>query len=136
MRPDPQRIADAKSWLGKACNDLRYAAIDLGADPAAPEDSVFHCQQAVEKALKAFLVWHDLPFPKTHDLGRLGSQAVELDATLEPLVDRIVDLSKYAWAFRYPGNQPEPTLAEAVDAFSRAKSAVDEIASRISIALL
>jgi HEPN domain-containing protein len=55
MQPDPQQIADAKSWLGKASNDLCYAAIDLGADPAAPEDSVFHCQHAGEKASKAFL---------------------------------------------------------------------------------
>lgn len=133
MQPDPQRIADTRSWLGKASNDLRYAAIDLEAEAAAPEDSVFHCQQAVDKALKAFLVWHDVPFPKTHDLGKLGSQAVEIDATLEPLVDRIVDLSKYAWAFRYPGDQPEPTIAEAVEALSRAKLVADEIKSRISI---
>lgn len=28
----------------------------------------FHAQQAVEKFLKAFLVFHDVDFPKTHDL--------------------------------------------------------------------
>jgi len=33
------------------------------------EDALFHCQQAVEKALKGFLTWHDRPFEKTHDLG-------------------------------------------------------------------
>ena len=27
-------------------------------------DATFHCQQAVEKALKAFLIWHDRPFRK------------------------------------------------------------------------
>lgn len=76
MQPDPQRRADTQSWLRKASSDLRYAEIDLAARPAAPEDAVFHCQQAVEKALKAFLVWHDEPFQKTHDLGKLGNQAV------------------------------------------------------------
>jgi HEPN domain-containing protein len=79
MQPDPQRTADTESWLRKASNDLRYAGIDLAANPPAPEDAVFHCQQAVEKALKAFLVWHDVPFVKTHDLGKLGNQAVQLD---------------------------------------------------------
>jgi HEPN domain-containing protein len=48
MPPDPQGLADAASWLRKASNDLRYAGIDLAADPAATEDAVFHCQQAVE----------------------------------------------------------------------------------------
>ena len=57
MQPDPQSLADTASWLRKASSDLRYAGIDLAAEPAAPEDAVFHCQQAVEKALKAFLVY-------------------------------------------------------------------------------
>ena len=64
MQPDSRRLADTASWLRKASNDLRYAGIDLAAEPAASEDAVFHCQQAVEKALKAFLVWSDGHFPK------------------------------------------------------------------------
>jgi HEPN domain-containing protein len=131
MLPDPQGLADAASWLRKASNDLRYAGIDLAADPAATEDAVFHCQQAVEKALKAFLVWSDVPFPKTHDLGRLGSQAVELDPSLEQLVDRIVDLSKYAWIFRYPGDPIEPSTEEAREVLGRAEAVVEEIKGRI-----
>jgi HEPN domain-containing protein len=133
MQPDAQRIADTESWLRKASNDLRYAGIDLAANPAAPEDAVFHCQQAVEKALKAFLVWHDVPFVKTHDLGKLGNQAVQLDPSLEPMVDRIVDLSKYAWMFRYPGDPVEPTLDEASEVLLRARYVVDEMAERISL---
>jgi HEPN domain-containing protein len=72
------------SWFEKAHKDLRCAQIDLAAEPPASEDALYHCQQAAEKALKGFLVWHDQPFPKTHDLGRLGKQATELDQTLEP----------------------------------------------------
>jgi hypothetical protein len=82
MPPDPERLADTESWLRKSANDLRYARIDLVAEPSATEDAVFHCQQAVEKALKAFLVWQDAPFVKTHDLGKLGALAVQFDATL------------------------------------------------------
>ena len=131
MQPDPQRLADTSSWLRKASNDLRYAGIDLAAVPPAPEDAVFHCQQAVEKALKAFLVWSDVPFPKTHDLGRLGKQASVLDPSLEQLVDRIVDLSKYAWTFRYPGDPIEPTSTEAQEVLGRARAVVEEIRGRI-----
>jgi HEPN domain-containing protein len=82
MPPDSARLADTCAWLRKAMNDLRYAQIDLSAQPPAAEDAVFHGQQSVEKALKAFLVWHDVPFPKTHDLGRVGKEVVGIDSSL------------------------------------------------------
>jgi hypothetical protein len=47
--------------------------------------------QAVENALKAFLVWPDAPFAETHGLGTLGAIAVQFEATLESLVDRLSD---------------------------------------------
>src|ERR1039457_2841047 len=86
MQPDARRRSDTRSWFEKAHKDLRCAQIDLAADPPALEDALYHCQQAAEKVLKAFLVWHDQPFPKTHDLGKLGNQAVGVDRTLEPLI--------------------------------------------------
>ena len=112
-------------------NDLRYAAIDLSATPSAPEDAVFHCQQAVEKALKAFLAWRDEPLQKTHDLGKLGNKAVQLDPSMERIVEEIVDLTKYAWLFRYPGDPVEPTAEEAADVLRRAREAVEEIIARL-----
>jgi HEPN domain-containing protein len=131
MQLDPQRSADTISWLRKASNDLRYTTIDLAAIPPATEDAVFHCQQAVEKALKSFLAWHDEPFQKTHDLGKLGKQAVALDASIEPLVDAIVDLTKYAWMFRYPGDPIAPTAGEAAEVLSRTRLVVEGIITRL-----
>jgi len=131
MLPDPRRISDTASWVAKASQDIRYAEIDLAAQPAAPEDAVFHCQQAIEKTLKAFLVWHDEPFQRTHDLGRLGKQAVQIDPTLEPLVEGIVDLTKYAWLFRYPGDPVGPTAEEASDALGRARRVLAEVLARV-----
>jgi HEPN domain-containing protein len=131
MPPDPQRLADTEAWFTKVRSDLRCAAIDLAAEPPATEDAVFHCQQAVEKALKAFLVWHDVPFAKTHDLGKLGQQAAQLDPALDQLVEGIVELSKYAWMFRYPGDPVTPTHEEARDVLARATSAAEAIHTRI-----
>lgn len=59
-------------------------------------------QQAAEKALKAFLTWHDRPFGKTHNLVELGGQCVLLDATLEGVLAPAGALTEYAWKFRYP----------------------------------
>ncbi len=131
MQPDPRRQADTLSWMRKAYSDLRYAGIDLAASPAAPEDALFHCQQAIEKALKGFLVWHDESFPKTHDLGRLGKQAVELDPTLESLIEQIVELTKYAWIFRYPGDPVQPSAEEAGDVLLRARKFIADLLARL-----
>jgi HEPN domain-containing protein len=66
-----------RSWLEKAHKDLRCVQIDLAAYPPATEDALYHCQLAAEKALKAFLVWRDQPFPKTHDLGKLATKQAD-----------------------------------------------------------
>lgn len=79
---------------------------------------MFHCQQAVEKAFKAFLTYHDQPFRKTHNLEELGEECLRLDASLAQLVDEAVPLSEYAWAFRYPGELDTPDLHECEAALS------------------
>lgn len=56
MPPEEVRREDALAWFEKAHKDLRYAEIDLAAEPPACEDALYHFQQAAEKALKAFLV--------------------------------------------------------------------------------
>jgi HEPN domain-containing protein len=58
MPHDPVRIAETKSWLVKAARDLRAADHEWSATPPLRDDIAFHCQQAVEKFLKAFLTWH------------------------------------------------------------------------------
>ncbi len=65
MLPDPQRVADTRSWLSRARIDLRAAEHERTAQPPLTADIVFHAQQLAEKALKALLTWHDEPFRKT-----------------------------------------------------------------------
>ncbi len=121
MPHDPALVADTRAWLVKALSDLVAAGHLLQAVPPLAGSAVFHCQQAAEKAPKAFLAWHDEPLRKTHNLEELGRQAVAFDASLEPLVDRAGALTKYAWKFRYPGEpaEPEPEEAEATLALAR-----------------
>jgi HEPN domain-containing protein len=61
----------------------------------------FHCQQAAEKLLKAYLTLLDMDFPWTHDLQPLlrlaGLSASHLDAFREPLEG----FSGYAVRLRY-----------------------------------
>ena len=131
MPHDPARVEDTRSWLAKANADCRAAAFDLTAEPPLTADSVFHAQQAAEKALKGFLAWHDIPFRKTHDLAEIGRQCAEMDATLESLLQRSTRLTEYAWKFRYPGDSEEPTRQEAEKALALALEVVGAILERI-----
>ena len=60
-----------RNWLTIAYHDLAAAKkLSTGSDPYF-DVAVYHCQQAAEKAVKGFLVFHDQPFEKTHDIGVL-----------------------------------------------------------------
>ena len=131
MALDPVRVADTRAWLVKASRDLRGAEIDLAADPPLLDDVVFHCQQAVEEALKGYLTWNDQPFRRTHDLVDLGGRCVAIDPTLDPLLRRAAGLTEYAWKFRYPGEPGEPTDVEAADSLALAREVVSTMLGKL-----
>ena len=131
MPPDPARAAETREWLLRAARDLAAGEHDLQASPPFAGDAAFHAQQAAEKALKAFLVWRDEPFRKTHNLTELGGSCVKLDAGLEPIVRPASRLTEYAWKFRYPGEANEPPRAEAEEALSAARAVYAAILTRL-----
>lgn len=128
MPHDPVLIADTRSWLRKAALDIKAAQHDLDGLPPLLADAIFHCQQAAEKSFKGFLMWHGVPFRKTHSLEELGEQCLDLDITLKDLVDRAVPLTEYAWKFRYPGDIEEPSSQEVQEAL--------QIAQEVHLAIL
>jgi HEPN domain-containing protein len=62
----------------------------------------FHCQQAVEKYLKAYLYELGASVPKTHDLDGLLVLLLPHDPTLKPLRRAVDSLTTYAVEYRYP----------------------------------
>jgi HEPN domain-containing protein len=85
----------------------------------ANAEALFPRQQAVEKALKAFLTFHERTFRKTHDLGGLGPGCLSIDGSLQTTVSQAEGLTQYAWRFRYPGEPYDPDPAEAASALHR-----------------
>jgi HEPN domain-containing protein len=118
MPHDPVKVKDTREWLQKAWEDLQVGRTSLLHLPDLTSPVVFHAQQAVEKALKAFLYWHDVPFRKTHVLEELGRQIIEVDSSLSELMGRAHGLTKYAWQFRYPHEGGNPTFEEAESALA------------------
>ena len=62
---------DPTEWLTKARDDLTTVGLLRVFDEYPAVVACFHCQQAVEKSLKAFLAARDIPFLYRHDLGYL-----------------------------------------------------------------
>ena|ERR1700683_659110 len=127
MTPNEALRKEAHKWLREAAKDLHSARLLLPTEEPEASRSLFHCQQAAEKAAKAFLALRNTPFRKTHDLVQLGLQCGDFDPALGRLMSEAADLTDYASAFRYPDAPYEPDVEEATRAL--------EIAERVCAAV-
>jgi HEPN domain-containing protein len=123
----PETRAEAAAWLAKADIDLRAARADLAAIPPISSDALFHCQQAIEKALKGILAAHEIPAVRKHDLEQLGKLVIMVEPSLCELVPRSYHLSIYASEFRYPGEMGEPDVATVNAGLEEAVAIVQKI---------
>jgi HEPN domain-containing protein len=101
-----------QEWIRKAEED-NEAAVALARIRKRPTPNAigFHCQQCIEKYLKAFLVLHDVDFPRIHDLLELQKMCIPINSSFERIGDLLDELNPYAVEFRYPGE--EVTIDEA-----------------------
>ena len=109
---------EARRWLRFAAEDLDAARRLLAERSSAPRHVCWHSQQAAERALKAALVLEGLDFPFTHDLNALRN----LLPDSWPVRADMAELTGWAVQARYPGEWPEPSVADAVRAESEARA--------------
>jgi HEPN domain-containing protein len=119
------KIEETQAWLQKAFQDLQSAKWLLSSPDALYNAVGFHCQQAAEKTLKAFLTWQDEPFEKIHSLVALVGKCLPFDQDLQDLRQAAVTLTPYAVTFRYPGDLSELTPEEAERAYILAQQVWD-----------
>jgi HEPN domain-containing protein len=129
--PEEAKRELVRQWLEKADDDWRLSR-RLATDSSYAEATAFHAQQAVEKYLKAFLTWHQVEFPKTHDIKRLLRLVSECDPSLTEEASDSADLTAYAVEYRYPGEYPPVTTDEAANAVAVADRVRDQIRKRLS----
>lgn len=93
-----------EEWIYKAEEDFESAVHLVKKDKKAVPDSVcFHCQQCIEKYLKAFLISNDIEPPEIHDLQRLKVICSKVDESFEEVSGELDILNAYAVNFWYPG---------------------------------
>lgn len=110
----PLDAQEALRWIEKADHDRIVARAAMEQAPPITDVAAFHCQQTVEKLLKAYLVHRGVSFEKNHDLVELLALCGQHDPRFVELRTRVEPLTPYAVRFRYPG-PADPTI-EAVEA--------------------
>jgi len=133
---DEDKARTVHQWLVKAHHDLRSARRLYTDFPPLLDTAAYHCQQTAEKALKAYLSLHDIPFRKTHLLVPLLSDCAELDPGFGVLAEATEVLTPFATAFRYPGDVLNPDPADVTEAIDLAETVFAFVLSRMPDTLI
>lgn len=120
-----------KGWLLKADHDLEMAVLALEHKPGLVDAICFHCQQAVEKHLKALLVSWDIEFEKSHSLGYLLDLLNDEEEISDAFYGMLEKLEDYAVDIRYPDEHFEITPEDAREACEIAKLTKEFVLDRI-----
>lgn len=132
MKPPEQvRRELTRQWLQRAEQDWRLCHRLMADDEPYLEAIAFHCQQAAEKYLKAYLTWQQTEFPKTHDMKRLVELVAVSDPALATALDEAAALTPYAVEYRYPEEYAPVTS----DDITRATALADHVRDKIGTAL-
>ncbi|HHW59088.1 MAG: HEPN domain-containing protein [Bacteroidales bacterium] len=127
-------IEETKNWIKKAENDLKVVKYLIeGKDPIT-DVICFHAQQCVEKYLKAFLVYNNKSFHKTHNIAEILRLCIEIDTEFEELAKIDVhELTVYATELRYPEFFYIPSIDEAKKCLELALKVQEFVVKKLNI---
>lgn len=123
-------MQEHERWLRIVKEDLKVALLLLESE--ALSTAVYHCQQAAEKALKAYLVFENQEVIKTHDLMKLVVLCCKLDSDFRQLHNAAESLNPFATKFRYPTEFDIPDYKDTKSAVVQAQSIVNFVLKKIS----
>ena len=128
----PEQLYLIRQWIEKAEEDYKNAEYTLTLKEDCPVSTVcFHSQQCIEKYLKALLICHSLPVPRSHDLVELYHRlAPENRPALSE--EGLAILNRYAVESRSPGGWEVILRSEAEDAFRIARTLCQAIIRNLS----
>lgn len=125
------KLDEVRSWLFKARQDLDASAWLLESPQRLYGAVGFHCQQAAEKYLKAYLAWQEQGFERTHSLVALVGMCLQFNADFNCLREAATTLTPFAVITRYPGDLPDITAQEAREALELACEVRDFILAQL-----
>ena len=120
-------------WVEKAEHDLGTATLTHSHIPAYKDTICFHCQQAIEKYLKAYLVFLGTEFRPVHDLIYLLDLASSSDRFSSEFYEMATKVDGFAVQIRYPDTVIEPSDEEVNSAIEYAKKFREAIVEKIQL---
>lgn len=127
----PPKDELVRGRLAKAHRDLGMAHRALVEEPHFPDMACFHCQQAVEKTLKAVLLYRGIEAPRTHVIDALVKLCGPIDPRFNLLAPQLSSLTEFAVEGRYPDSGCEPSVQDAREALSLAQEAFNILVSLV-----
>lgn len=128
----PDQIEYLKNWLFRANEDIAVIKYLSKSELESYQSTIcMHAQQAVEKFLKAFLVYHNIDFPRTHDVDVLLKQCQKID-TKDFIID-LGSLAVFGLKLRYPDDFYIPDKNETIQNIATALKIKDIIESKIKL---
>ncbi len=127
-------LEQARNFLGVAERDCRALRGMENPETFSTEIFGFHVQQAVEKALKAWLCSVGVPFPRIHDLDELGAMLEEAGQKIPEFLHELLEFTDFAVAFRYeafPDLEGDIDRHRCIDGVSRLLQHVQQILTQI-----
>jgi len=121
-----------KAWIKKADRDLQTVKNEFNSEEPVFESICFHSQQAAEKYLKAYLIYLEIPFKKTHEIGELITLCEVKDKEILNLKEESDALTDYAVEIRYPDDFYEPSIEESEEASRLSIKIRDYIRNKIT----
>jgi HEPN domain-containing protein len=120
-------------WIKIADRDLLTAKQGLEADKVITDTACFHCQQAAEKYLKAFLVKKQIEFSKTHNIMSLLNLCAIADSAFREELSEADKLTDFAVEIRYPDDWYEPSIEETKQAYEIMLKVKDFVLQKLGI---
>ena len=124
-----------EQWIIKGDHDLGTAKVTYLHIPEYLDTVTFHCQQAVEKYLKAYLIFQSAAFKSSHDLVYLLDLITLKDADFENYYDDVSELQGYAVEIRYPNETIYLSNEKVEKALMIAKNVRNSVVQKMNIVI-
>jgi HEPN domain-containing protein len=122
-------------WIIKGDHDLGTAKVTYLYIPEYLDTVTFHCQQAIEKYLKAYLIFQTIEFRFVHDLIYLLDLITQKDSDFEMYYDTLSELQGYAVEIRYPNETIYLSNEKVENAMIIAKNLREFVVKKINVSV-
>jgi HEPN domain-containing protein len=118
-----------ESWIDRAKSSYELSKAHISTIICF-EDLCYQIQQAVEKALKGFLIYYGVEPEFTHNIGILLNE-LEKFTKIPENIKEVTKLTKHAITTRYPGEYDDITKEEYENSLRIAKNCLDWVDNTI-----